>query len=189
VLKYRPSIKKELEYRQKGPPPPPARKGPPPPPPPRKHPVGWMDVPFPEATHIEYSGIVNGGHVTIVAPINTCGDYSSFAQGSVRYGKLRYDTDFIPIGEAAETGSVVTARTAEVNTAPKPKVPRPPKVGGEGKCAFIDRLIMEGTRSAVQIANEAAAKFGADPKATLNTVKCRPSHIKAKGLVPPPFKP
>lgn len=156
-----------------------------PPPPPPKKPDGWMDTPPPGCTHIQFSGMVRGAPVTIVAPYATCGDFSSFSSGKVTYGRLRYDEDFVPHEDAKPEDAQQGAAPPKT---PKAKAAPRPKVGGEGKCAFIDRLIMEGTRTAEQIAQEAAEKFGSDLRATLNTVKCRPAHIKKAGKVPPPFK-
>lgn len=187
-----------VDFKKKGPPPPPKHidlllhhKAPPPPPPPS----GVMSKlgPRPDgATHVEYhrpplyvGDVMKDPGVTIVVPADKAAqDFSSFKSGTVRWGRLRWETDFVPHG--GEPSS------EEATIEPRPVVVKEPKVAGpkrEGVCAFIDALIMTGKHSAQAIADLTLKQFpGRDAKSTLNTVKVRPAHIKAKGLVPPPFK-
>ena len=87
-------------------------------------------------------------------------------------------------------GQVVTVVTpSRAPSAPAPSAPKAPGKKRTGKCSFIDDLIMEGKYSKEQILEKVLKQFpGEDSKGTLATIACRPSHIKAKGLVPPPFK-
>lgn len=106
--------------------------------------------------------------LTVVVPANGNGDFSSMPPG----GTVR------TVGKGPP-GKV----------APPTPTAKKPGMKKEGVCAFIDALIMEGTRTAEAIRDLTLAKFpGRDPQATLSTVKTRPAHIKGKGQVPPPFK-
>lgn len=145
--------------------------------------------PEPGDTHMEWRSL--DGRVSVVCASKGYGDFSSLP-GTVRYGRLRYGEDFIPdpryekqpAAEALLPGTEV----AEGTQAPKP--PRAKTVGGkrEGVCEFIDKLIMEGGRTAQQVCDLTMKQFPTrDAAATLSTVKVRPSHIKRKGGVPPAF--
>jgi hypothetical protein len=92
-----------------------------------------------------------------------------------------------PAWKQRPSGAAPEAPAPVAKAAPRvPRAPRP--VGGESVCGFIDGLIMEGGRTKDQIVTLVLAKFPErDAKATLSTVGVRPSHIKAKGLTPPPF--
>jgi hypothetical protein len=178
----------------KVPPPPPAIAKRPPPPPPPREPLPANSVlnqlsehTPPRATHVEYSRPATDKDpgLTIVVPIGAYGDFRSFTTGKVRYGYLRYHDDFMSlepeVAAAAEADAGIPAPPKLV----QPKVPGPKR---EGVCAFIDERIMEGKRTPEQILEIVLAKFpGRDAKATLATIRTRPSHIKAKGLVPPAF--
>lgn len=195
----------------KTPPPPPPKKAPPPPPPrPAQVPADSILSQLPhrpnKATVIQYrlAPTDTKPGVTIVVPANAYGDFSSFKQGEVRWGYMRgpdEESDFVPLdaeGNIVDNGTDPVPAKERIKPSPSnvgateadlpAKVTRAP-VKREGVCAFIDALIMEGTRSAEAIRDLTVAKFpGRDPQATLSTVKTRPAHIKAKGLVPPPFK-
>lgn len=68
-----------------------------------------------------------------------------------------------------------------------PRAPRP--AGGESVCGFIDGLIAEGGRTKEEILALVLAKFpGRDAKATMSTIGVRPSHMRAAGKTPQPFK-
>lgn len=75
-----------------------------------------------------------------------------------------------------------------VDELPKlPRVPRP--AGGESVCGFIDGLIAEGGRTKEEVLALVLAKFpGRDSKATMSTIGVRPSHMRAAGKTPQPFK-
>lgn len=55
---------------------------------------------------------------------------------------------------------------------------------GESKCGYIDSLLVKGGHTLREIADLAHKKFGGNAKATLSTVRVRPSHMRAKGLKP-----
>lgn len=160
------------------------------------------------ATHCEYNreatykdGVMVDPGVRITVPINMYGDFSSFNTGTVRWGRMRYGDNFIPMNHDGTDKDVTVTQDAFIETERPASVahikPTPTGTPGapakapqkkEGVCAFIDNLIMQGGRSADAVLALVLAQFpGRDPKATLATVKTRPSHIKAKGLVPPPF--
>ena len=198
--------------KRKGPPPPP-----PPPPPPlqrpgkqpefaavlaaeRKH-LGKSIHPEPpdDCSHLEF--VYEGGGTHIVAPAKTWMDYAK-VPGVMRYGQLvdevgyqrgkqgsfRYHPAFDPTPKEAAIAH--KGPPPPPGTAPaKPKTPRAPGSGKrEGVCAFIDATIMEGGRTAEEILELVMAKFpGRDPKATLSTIRCRPSHIRKAGNNPPAF--
>lgn len=141
--------------------------------------------PEPGDTHMEWRSL--DGRVSVVCASTGYGDFSSLP-GTVRYGRLRYGEDFIPDPRYEQTPALPGTEEAAATQTPKP--PRAKTVGGarEGVCAFIDKLIMEGGRTAQQVCDLTMAQFpNRDAAATLNTVKVRPSHIKRKGMVPPPF--
>lgn len=79
---------------------------------------------------------------------------------------------------------------AEAAPAVKPSAPRAPRpAGGESVCGFIDGLIAEGGRTKEEILALVLAKFpGRDAKATMSTIGVRPSHMRAAGKTPQPFK-
>jgi hypothetical protein len=70
------------------------------------------------------------------------------------------------------------------------KQPRAPRAaGGESVCGFIDGLIAEGGRTKEEVLALVLAKFpGRDAKATMSTIGVRPSHMRAAGKTPQPFK-
>jgi hypothetical protein len=72
----------------------------------------------------------------------------------------------------------------------KPSSSRAPRAaGGESVCGFIDGLIAEGGRTKEEILALVMAKFpGRDAKATMSTIGVRPSHMRAAGKTPQPFK-
>lgn len=71
----------------------------------------------------------------------------------------------------------------------KPIVAKVRAPGGESVCGFIDGLIAEGGRTKEEILALVLAKFpGRDAKATLSTIGVRPSHMRAAGKTPQPFK-
>lgn len=204
--------------RQVPPPPPPKKGPPPPPPNVnkasfvetaqheaaalRQHKMINHPKAPPDATHLEFTYKPVPGKVpTIVTgPIKMFSDFSSI-EGTMRYGKLvgtdtfRYHPDFLPESErrrGLQQGEQETIPEAE-DTPSTPRPPRPPRAPGSGKregvCSFIDDTIMEGNRTVAEILEIVMAKFpGRDAKATESTIRCRPSHIKKKGLTPPPFK-
>lgn len=190
----------------------PVKPSSPPPPPPKAHFGGeealqkvlkMLPAQPPGATYVEYSrdpiykdGVMVEPGLTVAVPAACAGDFSSAKPGRVRWGKLRYGEDFVPLG--ADGNPVenpvewTDKRPPEAHpSAAEPTTASPAKVAGpkrEGVCAFIDGLIMEGGRTAEQVLAIVLDKFpGRDAKATLATVKTRPSHIKAKGQTPPPF--
>lgn len=193
------------------PPPPPPKKQPPPPPPPPLQRTGVTPdfkvvvaaeraalpkvqhrEPIAGATHLEFTSA--DGKTVVVAPVKAFGDFSS-AKGTVRYGRLvGPDTFRYAEGEAPENHADPTDHDVRVPGTPppppKPKTPRAPGSGKrEGVCGFIDATIMEGGRTAEEVLAIVLEKFpGRDPKATLSTIRCRPSHIRKAGNQPPPFK-
>lgn len=180
---------------------------PPPPPPAAKHyafddprptdvhphvPVAKRPTAPMGATHVEFK-CCNGS--TIVQAISGQGDFSTL-RGTLTFGRMRYNTEFIRMGDPAFDQPDAERSTENAPKGPppppKPKVVKTPRAPGlpkgEGVCAFIDGLVMEGGRKASEIAALVVAKFpGRELAATLSTVKVRPSHCKKKGLVPPPF--
>jgi hypothetical protein len=161
-------------------------------------------APPPDCTHYEF--ISAEGGVAVTGPVDTAGDFAK-TKGTMRYGKLvndsewrkgkpegfRYHPDYEPQSRrqaaAAEPGENLPG-TEEASGTTKPKPARAPSAGGkrEGVCGFIDATIMEGGRTVAQILEIVLAKFpGRDPKATESTIRCRPSHIKKRGEVPPAF--
>lgn len=124
----------------------------------------------------------DGTFVNVSAPYPGHGDFSSAKGGTVTI--TRDDgTDPVPAKER------IKPHLPGATEADLPASLKKPAQKREGVCAFIDNLIMEGGRTAEEVCELTLAKFpGRDPKATLSTVKTRPAHIKAKGLVPPPFK-
>lgn len=97
-----------------------------------------------------------------------------------------YATMVLPKPPAKKTPSqpVATGKT------PSAKVARPPKpAGGESVCGFIDKLIEEGGRTKVEICALVLKKFpDRNEKSTLNTIGVRPTHMRAAGRTPQPFK-
>jgi hypothetical protein len=153
-----------------------------PPPPPKKT---WVfNHPKPEAgdTHLEFTS--SKENTVVVCPIGMYGDFSS-APGTVRYGRLRWNEEFIPADRYLNPPEVEDTD----KPTPPPVAKKPAGLPKEGVCAFIDARIMEGGRTAEEVLAVVMEKFpGRDARATLSTIKVRPSHIKAKGQVPPPFK-
>ncbi len=85
------------------------------------------------------------------------------------------------------TQAVVAALAKNPAFQKAPRAPRP--AGGESVCGFIDGLIAEGGRTKEEILALVLAKFpGRDAKATLSTIGVRPSHMRAAGKTPQPFK-
>lgn len=72
------------------------------------------------ATHLEYSNSTTA----IVAPITQLSDYLGF-RGTLRFGKLRYNEDFVSMmpGEEGQRGS----GDKDVAIVQAPKLPKPPK--------------------------------------------------------------
>ncbi len=145
-----------------------------------------------EATHCEFKAC-NG--CTIYQDAKNAGDFSSL-RGSLTWGRMRYDNDFVRMGDPAfdnPASDELVLKPADHKGPPPPpkpkKQPRDPNAPkGEGVCAFIDNLVMQGGRKASDIAKLVVAKWpDRDLAATLSTVKVRPSHCKKKGLTPPPF--
>lgn len=58
------------------------------------------------------------------------------------------------------------------------------KPRGESKCGYIDSLLEKGGYTMREIAEMAHKKFGGDIKATLSTVRVRPSHMRDAGRKP-----
>lgn len=160
----------------------------------------------PGSTVVRYSRPAVGKEaaVCIVVPAHAYGDFSSFTSGKLEWGKMRgpdEETDFVGVNAEGQDVARFDEGPPKVKPAAPgavgateadlPKRVKAPAGTGpkrEGVCAFIDALIMEGTRTAEAIRDLALEKFpGRDPAATLSTVRTRPAHIKAKGLVPPPF--
>lgn len=153
------------------------------------------------ATHLEFTN----SRVAIVSPLHTLSDFKTM-RGSVRFGRLRYNEEFIPMGGpepvAAEREVVVVkpapapkpAKVAKVAAPVATKQPKAAKPAGkaapkgESVCGYIDALIVEKSRTVAEIVALVLAKFpGRDPKATESTVRVRPSHIRKAGKVPKPF--
>ncbi len=189
-------------------PPPPPPKAPPPPPPRKVATPVQFTLPLPDqpprATHLRWQSANKG--TTLEVPIAQYGDFSSFKTGTLSWGRIHS-----PGGEWEALSDDVGRQSAvEVRAeqhAPRPPGPPPPpgskpvatkpvrqpRAAGtgpkkEGVCSFIDARIMEGGRTVEQVLALVMAQFpGRDPVATTSTIKTRPSHIKAKGLVPPAF--
>lgn len=73
---------------------------------------------------------------------------------------------------------------------PQAKVARAPKAkGGESVCGYIDSLIEEKSRTKQEILDLVLKRFpGRDAKSTMNTIGVRPTHMRAAGRSPKPFK-
>jgi hypothetical protein len=164
---------------------------------------GLPDIP-PDTTHLEYSN----SKVAVVAPIEMLEDYQHFRGGKIRFGKLRYDEDFISLMpdepaalEAAAKKTVLLEKLKELR-AKHPKAPKAPRMltvateqkkgafkyghTSDGITYFIDCLVMEGGRTAEEICAMTFKKY--PDKERLSTVKVRPSMLRQKGYTPPPFK-
>jgi hypothetical protein len=84
----------------------------------------------------------------------------------------------------------VPADAVVIDDISKKLTPRAPRAaGGESVCGFIDGLIAEGGRTKEEVLALVLAKFpGRDAKATMSTIGVRPSHMRAAGKTPQPFK-